>query len=55
MAALGRLPILQYEEDEVVVDELLRMPEPDFYDNATFKLLPRWGKCINVLGVYVVN
>jgi hypothetical protein len=23
-----------------------------FYDNVTFKLAPRWDKCINVLGNY---
>jgi hypothetical protein len=28
------------------------MQEPDFYSDGIFKLVPRWDKCINVLGDY---
>jgi hypothetical protein len=36
----------------MAVREWLRMQEPDFYRDEIFKLLPRWDKCIRVLGNY---
>jgi hypothetical protein len=41
------------EEAEMAVRGLLRMQRPDFYRDGIFKLVPRWEKCINVLGDYV--
>jgi hypothetical protein len=41
------------EEVEMAVGERLRMQEPDFYRDGIFKLVPRWDKCISVLGDYV--
>jgi hypothetical protein len=38
------------EEVEMAVGEWLRMQEPDFYRDGIFKLVPRWDKCISVLG-----
>jgi hypothetical protein len=32
------------------VREWLQMQEPDFYRDGIFKFMPRWGKCISVLG-----
>jgi hypothetical protein len=40
------------EEVEMAVGEWLRMQEPDFYRDGIFKLVPKWDKCINVLGDY---
>jgi hypothetical protein len=40
------------EEAEMAVRGLLRMQEPDFYRDGIFKLVPRWEKCISVLGDY---
>jgi hypothetical protein len=37
---------------EEAVDEWLQMQEPDFYHKRIFTLMPRWNKCINVLGDY---
>jgi hypothetical protein len=37
----------------MAVREWLGMQEPGFY--GIFKLVPRWGKCIRVLGDYVKN
>jgi hypothetical protein len=39
------------EEVEMVVRELLRMQQPDFYREGIFKLVPEWDKCINILGI----
>jgi hypothetical protein len=36
----------------MAVGERLWMQEPDFYRDGIFKLMPRWDKCINVLGDY---
>jgi hypothetical protein len=41
------------EEVEMAVREWLWMQEHDLYRNGIFKLVPRWDKCINVLGDYV--
>jgi hypothetical protein len=43
--------------EEVVMDagESLRMLEPDCNLDRIFKIWPRWGKCINVLGDCVRN
>jgi hypothetical protein len=41
------------EEVEIAVDEWLRMQKPNFYRDGIFKLVPRWDKCINVLGDYI--
>jgi hypothetical protein len=41
------------EEVEIAAPEWLCMQEIDFYGNGIFKLVPRWGKCINVFGDYV--
>jgi hypothetical protein len=41
------------EEVEMSVGELFRTQETDFYRDEIIKLLPRWDKCINVLGDYV--
>jgi hypothetical protein len=42
----------QNDEVEMAFHEWLCMQEPDFYDDKFFKLVPRWNKCINVLGEY---
>jgi hypothetical protein len=41
---------LQNEEVEVAFREYLRMRHSDLYRYGNFKLLAKWGKCINVLG-----
>jgi hypothetical protein len=33
--------------------ERLRMQGSDFYRDEIFKIVPRWGKCINMLGGWV--
>jgi hypothetical protein len=33
--------------------EWLRMQEPDFCRDGTLKLVPRWEKCLGILGDYV--
>jgi hypothetical protein len=40
---------------KMAVYEWLRMQEPDFYRDGIFKLVPRWDKCILVLGDYVAR
>jgi hypothetical protein len=50
---LGGCRFHNNEEVEMVAGEWLRMQEPDFYRDGIFKLVPRWDKCINVLGDYV--
>jgi hypothetical protein len=30
----------------------LQMQDPDFYCDRIFKLMPRWDKCIDMLGDY---
>jgi hypothetical protein len=37
----------------MAVRERLRMQQPDPYRDGIFKFVPRWDKCINVLGDYV--
>jgi hypothetical protein len=44
---------LSSEEVEMAVSEWLRMQEPNFFGDGIFKLMPRWDKCITVLGDYV--
>jgi hypothetical protein len=39
---------------EVARREGLRMRPSDFYDDSVFKLVPRWGRCISVLGDWAV-
>jgi hypothetical protein len=41
------------EEVEMAVNEWLCMQEPDFYRDGIFKLVPKWDKCISVLGYCV--
>jgi hypothetical protein len=41
------------EEVQMAVREWLRVQEPDFYSDGVFKLVPRWDKCISVLGDHV--
>jgi len=41
------------DEEEMAVREWSRMQGPDFCHNWTFKLEPRWEKCINMLADYV--
>lgn len=43
------------EQGEMVVCEWLRMYDPDFYCVGIFKLVPRWDRCICVLGNCVEN
>jgi hypothetical protein len=40
---------------ERAVHEWLQMQEPEFYHDRIFELVPRWDRCINVLGDYVEN
>jgi len=35
---------------EMAVREWLQIQEPDCYHEGTFKLVPRWDKCISVFG-----
>jgi hypothetical protein len=49
----GHLGHHKYHNSEEVVmaaGEWLRMLQPNCYLHRTFKIWPRWGKCINVLG-----
>jgi hypothetical protein len=41
------------EEVEMAVSEWLGMQQPDFYRDGIFKLVPRWDRCIGVVGDYV--
>jgi hypothetical protein len=41
------------EEVEIAVCEWLLMQEPDFYHKGILNLMPRWEKCIDVLGYHV--
>jgi hypothetical protein len=41
------------EEAAMAVCELFLMQEPNFDRDRIFKLVPRWGHCLNVLGYYV--
>jgi hypothetical protein len=50
---LGSCRIHNNEEVELAFGNWLRIQEPDFYRDGVFKLVPRWDKCINVLGDYV--
>jgi hypothetical protein len=34
----------------MAVREWLQIQKPDFFRAGIFKLVPRWGKCIHVLG-----
>jgi hypothetical protein len=49
---LGYHQFHKNKEVEMAAGEWLRMQEPDFYHGRIFKLVPRWDKCINVLGDY---
>ena len=40
------------EEFEIAVCEWVQMHKPDFYCDGIFKLVPKWGKCINTLKDY---
>jgi hypothetical protein len=35
---------------EVAIRELLRMQNPDFYRNRTFRIVSKWDMCFSVLG-----
>jgi hypothetical protein len=37
------------------VCEWLRIHEPDFYSDGNFKLVPRWGRCNNMLRIMLEN
>jgi hypothetical protein len=50
---LGGRRFRNNEEVEMVVGDWLRMQEPDFYSDGIIKPVPKWDKCINVLGDYV--
>jgi hypothetical protein len=47
---LGRRRFHCNAEVEMAVGEWLGMQQPDFYRDGIFKLVPRWDKCIGVLG-----
>jgi hypothetical protein len=40
---------------EVAIREWSRMQDIDFYRDCSFKLVPRWEMCVNVLGIMVKN
>jgi len=42
-------PVSYYVEASMAVHEQLQMQETDFYGDRTFKPMPRWWKCTNVL------
>jgi hypothetical protein len=50
---LGGRQLHSNGEVEMAVGEWLRVQEPDCYRDGIFKLVPKWDKCINVLGEYV--
>jgi hypothetical protein len=41
------------EEVEMASHGRLRMQEPGVYRDRIFKVVPRWGQMLNVLGDYV--
>jgi hypothetical protein len=49
---LGGRRLHSHEEVELAVREWVRIKESDCYRDGIFKLVPRLGKCTNVLGDY---
>lgn len=47
---LGHHKFHNSEEAVMAAGEWLRMLQPNCYLDGLFKIWPRWGKCVNVLG-----